>query len=147
MKDCFIFDLDGTLADCEHRRHLVEAGKWDEFYLACDQDKPMDHIVKVASILADACYPIFILSGRSDIAREKTETWLRNLNGSVSCYDRLYMRKHGDYTPDDVLKKQWLDEIRAEGWNVVMAFDDRDKVVAMWRANGVPCAQVAPGDF
>ena len=26
-------------------------------------------------------------------------------------------------------------------------FDDRDKVVQMWRENGVPCFQVAKGDF
>lgn len=30
---------------------------------------------------------------------------------------------------------------------LVMTFDDRDRVVAMWRRNGVVCAQVAPGDF
>ena len=28
-----------------------------------------------------------------------------------------------------------------------LAFDDRDRVVAMWREEGVPCFQVAPGDF
>ena len=26
-------------------------------------------------------------------------------------------------------------------------YDDRDKVVAMWRRNGVACFQVAEGDF
>ena len=30
---------------------------------------------------------------------------------------------------------------------LVMVFDDRDRVVNMWRRNGVVCAQVAPGDF
>jgi hypothetical protein len=28
-----------------------------------------------------------------------------------------------------------------------MAFDDRSQVVKMWRKRGVPCAQVADGDF
>jgi len=28
-----------------------------------------------------------------------------------------------------------------------MVFDDRDKVVNMWRENGIPCLQVAPGNF
>jgi len=28
-----------------------------------------------------------------------------------------------------------------------MVFDDRDQVVEMWRANGIPCFQVAPGNF
>jgi hypothetical protein len=28
-----------------------------------------------------------------------------------------------------------------------MAFDDRNSVVKMWRDLGIPCAQVADGDF
>lgn len=39
----------------------------------------------------------------------------------------------------------------AMGWKGdvkdVEAFDDRQQVVDMWRDNGVPCAQVAPGRF
>lgn len=30
---------------------------------------------------------------------------------------------------------------------IAMVFDDRDKVVAMWRRQGLTCLQVAPGDF
>jgi hypothetical protein len=30
---------------------------------------------------------------------------------------------------------------------LVAAFDDRDRVVQMWRAAGVTCFQVAPGEF
>lgn len=30
---------------------------------------------------------------------------------------------------------------------LVAVFDDRDKVVSMWRARGVACFQVAPGAF
>ena len=48
---------------------------------------------------------------------------------------------------DDILKIELLDQIRADGFSPIMAFDDRDRVVAAWRAAGVPCAQVAPGDF
>lgn len=68
-----IFDLDGTLADCEHRRHFVDplhpknidnaemlsynayTGElvkaigwkpdWKAFYEACDQDKPIEPVV------------------------------------------------------------------------------------------------------
>lgn len=44
MKDVVIFDLDGTPALIEHRRHLVE-GKhqdWTAFYAACFQVAPGD---------------------------------------------------------------------------------------------------------
>ena len=30
---------------------------------------------------------------------------------------------------------------------ILCVFDDRTKVVNMWRENGLSCFQVAPGDF
>ena len=53
----------------------------------------------------------------------------------------------GSFTPDDVLKKEWLDQETAAGHEVMCVFDDRDKVVKMWRENGISCFQVAEGNF
>ena len=51
--------------------------------------------------------------------------------------------------PDDKLKKEWLDELFPfpNALDIVCVFDDRDKVVKMWRDNGLTCMQVAPGNF
>jgi len=57
------------------------------------------------------------------------------------------MRPDDDRRPDDEIKAEILGRMRETGLQPLMAFDDRDKVVAMWRANGVPCAQVAEGAF
>jgi len=46
-----------------------------------------------------------------------------------------------------VLKKQWLDEELNTGEEILCTFDDRDKVVKMWRDNGITCMQVNYGDF
>lgn len=43
------------------------------------------------------------------------------------------------------LKAQWLAEYGKE--KVYLVFDDRSSVVEMWRAQGLPCFQVAPGNF
>jgi hypothetical protein len=60
----------------------------------------------------------------------------------------LRMRNAGDNTPDDVLKEQWLHAMPIKDRaRLVAVFDDRQRVVDMWRANGVPCFQVAKGDF
>ena len=59
----------------------------------------------------------------------------------------LYMRADGDFRSDDIIKAELLAKVRADGYEPIMAFDDRNQVVRMWRANGVPCAQVAEGDF
>ena len=48
------------------------------------------------------------------------------------------------------LKQHWLDDlfpIDSKRLDIVCVFDDRDKVVDMWRKNGLTCMQVAPGNF
>ena len=81
-----------------------------------------------------------------------SDAWSNGSNVLLSLWEEmgieLKMRPHGDFTPDDELKKQWLDELTAqERARLTAVFDDRDKVVQMWRENGVCCAQVAPGAF
>ena len=52
--------------------------------------------------------------------------------------------------PDDKLKQHWLDDLfpkDSKRLDIVCVFDDRDKVVDMWRKNGLTCMQVAPGNF
>jgi len=148
MKRVYLFDLDGTLADLSHRLHHIQGDKkdWQAFFDACDQDSPIPHMVELANNLA-AENDILFVSGRSDEVREKTLTWLRDQFGCWIFTEDLYMRKAGDHRPDTVVKLELLDQIRADGWTPVMAFDDRDSVVSTWRNAGIPCAQVAEGAF
>ena len=57
------------------------------------------------------------------------------------------MRRGSDRRPDYVVEAELLDRILADGYRPIMAFDHREQVVKMWRARGVPCAQVAEGNF
>jgi hypothetical protein len=150
----YIFDLDGTLALIEHRRHIIEDparddSKWRRFYAACDRDLPNEPVIRVMESLrlfAD----VWIFSGRSDEVRDKTEAWLAAHTSFLASDLRtaLQMRQEGDYTADDTLKKQWLDGMLVDDRRrLVAAFDDRDRVVKMWRDAGITCFQVAPGEF
>lgn len=145
MRRCYIFDIDGTLADLTHRLHHIqkEPKDWDAFFAACVDDKPIEHICDLAKTLQETASVIFV-SGRSDRVRAETEAWLagRGLSGAP-----LFMRKAGDHRPDNIVKAELLADIRSRGFQPTMAFEDRTQVVEMWRANHVPCAQVASGDF
>jgi hypothetical protein len=90
-----------------------------------------------------------IFSGREDSVRKETVAWLTQHTSLNMKTTTLLMRPTGDSTPDDVLKRNWYDNVLTAGERrrLVAVFDDRDKVVAMWRSMGVPCFQVAPGDF
>ena len=156
MRPLYIFDLDGTLADGTHRVHLIqqEPKQWDEYFEACDGDRPIESVIKIANSLHDTSADIWIYSGRSDQVRKKTVTWLTaHLGWVLSLYlqgnpEVLKMRQHGDHQPDDELKESWLLAMTPEDRErLVAVFDDRDRVVAMWRRNNVTCLQVAPGDF
>lgn len=58
------------------------------------------------------------------------------------------MRKAGDYRDDVVVKSEWLSQIEPPEYKRLTAvFDDRARVVQMWRDAGVPCFQVAAGEF
>lgn len=160
MTPLYIFDLDGTLALIDHRRHLVEGETkdWPAFFRACKDDKPNWPVVRTLQALRNSGAEIWIWSGRSDEVRAETERWLYEhgiLRTTMLLHwqpfrppEMFRMRKAGDFTPDEVLKRQWLSEIEPPEYaRLTAVFDDRDKVVAMWRAAGVACFQVAPGGF
>jgi hypothetical protein len=145
-KRCYLFDIDGTVANLDHRLPYIarKPKDWQKFFASVNRDLPILHIVELARDLAEAGVPIVYVSGRSDECRADTLAWLSTHDLPMG---PLYMRHAGDRRPDYVVKAELLDEVLGDGFFPSMAFDDRDQVVAMWRNRGVPCAQVAPGNF
>lgn len=143
---CYIFDIDGTLANAAHRLHHIQKTPkdWDSFFGAQYLDREHSHIVGVALLLALTTKIVFC-TGRPERYRETTRRWLNRIG--FDPYSPLYMRPANDRRDDDIIKSELLDRIILDGFDPIMAFDDRDRVVAMWRSRGVPCAQVAPGNF
>src|SRR4051812_11631806 len=141
-----IFDIDGTLADCTHRQHHLTGGKkdWDAFYDGMAEDTPRADIVRLLSTCQADGWQIMLFTGRPDTHREKTEAWLAQHGIG---YHRMWMRKGGDFRDDTVVKREMLAELRELGLQPTLVVDDRAKVVAMWRQEGLTCLQCAPGEF
>ncbi len=142
-----ICDLDGTLSLTGHRQHFLDQSPpdWDGFYAASVDDEPNEPVILLMKAISEYFIgeaAIVILSGRSDTVYNETVSWLSQ---HEVAYDLIKMRKAGDFTPDNELKQRWLEEFGAE--NVLFCIDDRQKVVDMWRSEGLPCFQVAPGNF
>jgi hypothetical protein len=137
----FIVDIDGTIADNKHREHLIKEAGWDAFFEACDKDKPIEHMRVLLAALCEHAEIIYV-TGRPERMREKTIYWLLTYGFPVG--HSMYMRQDGDHRPDHLIKDEILDALLARDIVPIMAFDDRQQVVDMWRDNGVPCAQVAP---
>jgi len=144
MRRVWVFDIDGTLADCDHRLHHIKKDPkdWRAFFALVSDDAPIPHVVRLANALRMDAGLAFI-SGRSDECRDETRRWLDFHVGSGP----LYMRKAGDYRDDSIIKIELLCDLQRDGFSPIMVFEDRTRVVAAWREIGIPCAQVAPGDF
>jgi hypothetical protein len=166
-----IVDIDGTLAEISHRRHYVASKpkNWKAFNASMHLDEPNTPVIEVVRALwtlplVDEYGPetrILLASGRGEEFRGVTEDWLlknrifpENKDPNyiypeypVFTYEKLYMRPEKDSRSDVIVKREILDQMRADGFDPTLAIDDRCGVVAMWREAGLTCLQCAPGQF
>ena len=57
------------------------------------------------------------------------------------------MRLADDNRKDSIIKEEIYNKVIKPRYNIKLVLDDRNQVVDMWRDIGLPCFQVAPGDF
>lgn len=143
----YIFDLDGTLALNQHRQHflLTKPRQWDAWNAACVGDEPNLPLVNVWHGLTALGHKCIIMTGRDAKVRPQTKEWLAQWCAIHVGGDDLLMRPEGDRTEDVLLKRQWYEKLHHVKIGAV--FEDRTRMVEMWRGLGVPCWQVASGDF
>lgn len=156
----YVFDLDGTLADCTHRLHHITGvpsskRNYDAFYDACDRDKPIWQNIRLLIGLQESGADVAIWTARRATVREKTLLWLADYDCLPSTYSypnararhtgfMLKMRDKDDKRGDVDVKRAWLHEATVKP---DIVFEDRQRCVDMWRSEGIMCHQVAPGGF
>lgn len=151
-RNCAIFDIDGTLADCAWRASKLNhadyransAERWEEFFAGIPHDKPIMPLIDTLHAFKYAGRSVVLCTGRSESNRAATVAWMAKY--SVA-HDALYMRASDCFRPDHVVKSELLDKIIADGWHPQIVFEDRQRVVDMWRARGLVCCQVAEGKY
>jgi hypothetical protein len=147
MKQCILFDIDGTLALIGHRRPLLDGDKpdWRSFNGKMGDDTPNRPVVELYKTLWDSQkYHLILVSGRGEEYRQLTETWL---TWNLIPFERLLMRPRNDFRADVAVKHEILFQLKAEGKKILFVVDDRNSVVDMWRDNNITCLQCAEGNF
>ena len=135
-----IYDLDGTLADNNHR------SPYD--FTRISEDKPRHMVIEHLQMMQDAGYKIITCSGRekgeNNEFEEATLDWLYKHDIYPNAH---FQRAHADSRPDSIVKEEIFKNHIAPYYNVKLAVDDREQVVDMYRAIGVECWQVNYGYF
>ena len=146
MKETIVVDIDGTIAKIGDRLKYLQQEKkdWDSFYEHCDEDEPIEDIIRLVQKLYFSGCKIVFCTGRRESVRGKTVEWIKkHLNFNPLGY-RLLMRKDNDWRHDTIVKPLILDLPANE---VLLVLEDRDSMVKKWRELGYTCLQVNEGDF
>lgn len=150
MPKAIICDIDSTLANIDHRLHLLP--DFDAFFSRMAEDTPNEWCLD----LLDAWNgqrprpALLIVTGRPEKHRAATERWLASHHVR---HDQLFMRPDflpggkPDHREDDVVKQEIYDREIRDKFSVSFVVEDRKKVVQMWRRIGLTCLQCAEGDY
>lgn len=131
-----LFDMDGTLA------LLGERNAYDAS--TCEQDELNSAVADLFANYKRLGSKMVIFSGREDKYREQTVNWLEKYN---LVPDLLAMRKEGDNRKDCIVKEEMFRKHLLPNYYTMLAVDDRDQVVRMYRDLGLTVFQVADGNF
>lgn len=132
-RKAILVDIDGTIADKGNRAPF----DWSRVL----EDKPISPIIDFVrhyqeTTYSEFGYTIIFLSGRDEICREDTYTWLK-YNGFDGNYFKLFMRPHGNYEKDSIIKERIFFTEIADNYNVKFVLDDRKQVIRMWTDIGL----------
>lgn len=144
-----VFDLDGTLANCEHRMKFIRPNpavdpvtgkkvkrRFDLFHHACVDDtviEPVAHFYR--AFVADPAVTVVVLSGRDHATYDKTVDWF--VRNDLPLPDELLLKQGDQHTPDIEQKRLQADRLESKySKPISMVFEDRDRVVEMWKARG-----------
>lgn len=144
-----IFDLDGTLADVRHRLHYIRpdpafdpvTGKkiprrFDLFHQACVDDSVIEPVAYFyRKFVADPDVTVVVLSGRDNATLDATVNWFGR--HGLQMPDELLLKSGDQHTPDVEQKRVQAARLeRKYGRPIDMVFEDRDRVVTMWKDRG-----------
>ena len=138
-----VFDVDGVLADATHRQHLVTGHRrnWPLFFDLCGKDGLIEEVANMAQLLDPAMTIVLCTARPSSVAPETLEWLVRH---GVR-WDLLIMREWGDYNLARDFKQYTVHELRAYGFDLVMAVEDDPRNKAMFDAEGIPCVYIHSG--
>jgi hypothetical protein len=138
-----LWDLDNCLADDSARIALINWSeqnafkRYEAYHEACEND-PVGNYPLFARMRDQQVTPVF-LTARPLSIREKTLAWISNNLGIEE--PMLIMRNIFDHRPSVDVKREMvaaLPNYDIADLDIVAAFDDRQDIVDMYRACGLP---------
>lgn len=148
MPKARLYDMDGTLCDVTSIRYLVDPGdpnylgyrNFNLFHtLSVDCPPHQDVVDAFRQDMRDGIIPI-VVTARPERFRTLTRWWLQ-INHLYPA-QQLHRQDYDD-RPDTDVKRDILRGLR-DHYDVIGAWDDNPRIIALWEAEGIP-VDVKPG--
>lgn len=135
--EAVICDLDGTISLFK----LADGTELRNCYAAETSNADLINVAVAKAISAFELtgHTVIFLSGRESKYREPTLEFLNRVSEKfgLSSDIKLYMRESGDNRSDDIIKAELYEKHIKDKYKVVAVFDDRPRVVRLWRSMGL----------
>jgi len=140
--DVVVCDIDGTIADINHRLHYVqgETKDWKGFFSEMKEDDLREDVYATLKEQEALGKKIIFVTARPEDYKEVTEAWLR-WNVPLTSPFMMFMRRSGDSRDDTIVKEQ-IYNTYLKDMNVTLVIDDRPKVIRMWESLGLEVLDV-----
>jgi len=145
-KGIVLCDIDGTIANLDHRLHFVTGDKpdWKSFFENVKDDTLIVDVYERILEFCDRGYDIFFVSGRSEVCRTDTINWLKEYDLHLYAH-AVFMRGEYDHRPDTDVKRGMLKIFEPVKHKIHCVIDDRPQVIRMWREEGIDVIDVGKG--
>jgi hypothetical protein len=142
-----VVDIDGVLSDASTRQHFLNNPEgvrdWEGFFGTVGEDRPLNAVPALLHLL-DPEVTVVLVSGRPAWVLERTREWLER-HGMR--WDRLAVREGDDFMDPAGFKRDVVEDLRAEGCDILLGVDDNDRIVEMFAEQGVPALYVHSGYY
>ncbi len=130
-----IFDLDGVISDASHRQRYLRGPTkdWKGFFAAAVNDVPIAAGLGLTRAVIDD-HTVAILTARPSYMATGTLDWLA---AHEVRYHLLILRPAHDRRSSASFKRHELGRLRAAGYEVTAAIDDDERIIDMYRSEGV----------
>lgn len=129
-KKIVICDIDGTIANNDHRQHFLEGKKdWEGFFSELNKDLPIYSVIQKVINLHEQGMRIIFITGRPERYINTTELWLKNyFNFSFE----IIARKNNDRRDKLAVKKEmFYKNFKKE--DIYLVIENDLELIKMWR--------------
>ncbi|MDA9259619.1 hypothetical protein OAD37_04495 [Gammaproteobacteria bacterium] len=134
MSKIVLCDIDGTIANNDHRQHLLKEYKdWDLFFSKLDLDEPIKEIIKIVNEYAKQGMIIYFVTGRPMRYELKTKDWLKKF---FKFKINLIMRNNNDSRNKFLIKEELFSK-NFQREDIQVCIENDPELCKLWESFGL----------